>query len=93
MFYMLVPDSTGVVNGNSRTKAFVLQVTVGTIAHEYQHLINAARRLYILRQGGISWQEDLWLNEGLSHVAEELVYYRSSRNAARSNLTPATIRL
>jgi len=92
MFYMLVPDSTGVVNGNSRTKSFVLQVTVGTIAHEYQHLINAARRLYILRQGGTSWQEDLWLNEGLSHIAEELVYYRSSRNTARSNLAPATIR-
>ena len=92
MFYMLVPDSTGAVNGNTRTKSFVLQVTVGTIAHEYQHLINAARRLYVLRQGGISWQEELWLNEGLSHIAEELVYYRSSRNDPRSNLTPTTIR-
>jgi hypothetical protein len=92
MFYMLAPDSAGAVNGNVRSKSFVMGVTVGTIAHEYQHLINAARRLYILRQGGSSWQEEVWLNEGLSHIAEELVYYRSSRNTARSNLTPTTIR-
>jgi hypothetical protein len=92
MFYMLAPDSTGAVNGNVRSKSFVLSVTVGTIAHEFQHLINAARRLYVLRQGGTSWQEEVWLNEGLSHIAEELVYYRSSRNTSRSNLTPTTIR-
>jgi hypothetical protein len=92
MFYMLAPDSTGAVNGNVRSKAFVLNVTVGTIAHEYQHLINAARRLYILRQSGTSWLEEVWLNEGLSHMAEELVYYRASRNSPRSNLAPSVIR-
>jgi hypothetical protein len=92
MFYMLVPDSTGAVNGNVRSKSFVMNVTVGTIAHEYQHLINAARRLYVLKQGGSSWQEEVWLNEGLSHIAEELVYYRASRNTPRSNISSSAIR-
>src|SRR6185436_19892171 len=92
MFYMLVPDSVGTVNGNVRSKTFVMGVTVATIAHEYQHLINAARRLYILRQTGTSWVEEVWLNEGLSHIAEELAYYRSSKNSPRGNLTASTIR-
>src|SRR5439155_4055516 len=92
MFYMLVPDSTGAVNGNVRSKSFVLGVTVGTIAHEYQHLINAGRRIYVLHQSSATWSEEIWLNEGLSHMAEELTYYRSSKNTPRANLTPATIR-
>src|SRR6266496_1429722 len=44
MFYLLVPDSTGVVNNNKRTKTQVITFTNGTVAHEYQHLINASRR-------------------------------------------------
>jgi hypothetical protein len=30
--------------------------------------------------------EEVWLNEGLSHIAEELLYYRVSGNAVRSNI-------
>jgi hypothetical protein len=77
MFYMLVPDPTGVVNSNVRTVSFVRGSTVGTMAHELQHLINSSRRIYL--NGTWSGQlEEVWLNEGLSHIAEELVFYRAS---------------
>jgi hypothetical protein len=81
MFYLLVPDPNGVVNGNVRTKTFVSHLTVSTTAHEFQHLINASRRLYV--NTAATDFETVWLNEGLSHVAEELLFYRQS-----ANLTP-----
>lgn len=90
MFYMLAPDSLGQVNGNVRTKAMVSTVTVSTIAHEFQHLINASRRLFVNRSA--VWNEEVWLNEGLSHIAEELVFYRTSGRAPRQDIDLATIR-
>ena len=82
MFYVLVPDPTGVYS-KTHTKDDVLRVTPGTIAHEYQHLINAGRRLYV---NNASDFEETWLNEGLSHVAEELLFYRVSGLAPRQNI-------
>jgi hypothetical protein len=80
---MLVPDPDGVINGNKRRVGFVDSVTIGTLAHEYQHLINAGRRSYVNNAVG---EEDVWLNEGLSHIAEELVFFRASGTAPRQNL-------
>jgi hypothetical protein len=86
MFYMMVPDPTGVVNSNVRTVSQVRGQTVGTMAHELQHLINASRRIYL----NGTWSgllEEVWLNEGLSHIAEELVFYRASVGLApRGNI-------
>jgi hypothetical protein len=76
LFYMLVPDPNGTINNNRRTKESVLGGTVAVIAHEFQHLINASRRLYVLRTN--NFDETTWLNEGLSHVAEELSFYRAA---------------
>jgi hypothetical protein len=90
MFYMLVPDPTGVVNGNRHTLGFVDTLTVGVLAHEFQHLINAGRRIYV--NTGAENFEETWLNEGLSHIAEELLYYHESGMLPRSGLTDATIR-
>jgi hypothetical protein len=90
MFYMLVPDPTGAVNSNVRTVSFVRGSTVGTTGHELQHLINASRRLYLVPTNNL---EEVWLNEALSHVAEELIFYRASvgltpgMNIITSNLT------
>ncbi|HKP76019.1 MAG TPA: Ig-like domain-containing protein [Longimicrobiaceae bacterium] len=89
MFYMLVPDPTGVVNSNVRTVSFVRGSTVGTMAHELQHLINGSRRVYL----NGTWSglfEEVWLNEGLSHVAEELVFYRASGMSPRVNIQLGT---
>jgi hypothetical protein len=84
MFYLLVPDTGGVVNGNKRSKPLVLTLTNGTVAHEYQHLINASRRMYVNGVGTAF--EERWLDEGLAHVAEELNFFRSAQRPPRTNL-------
>jgi hypothetical protein len=89
MFYILVPDPTGSVNGNIRTKLTVSNIVVGTVGHEYQHLINASRRLYVLNLP--SDFEEVWLNEGLSHIAEELIFYRSAGLTPRQNIGTTVI--
>lgn len=85
MFYLLVPDPTGSVNNNKRTKDEVTLLNLGTIAHEFQHLINASRRLYVTP--GAALAEETWLDEGLSHIAEELLFFRISGFTTRQNLT------
>jgi hypothetical protein len=89
MFYIPVPDTGKVVNGNYTDRAFLKQLVPSTLAHEYQHLINASRRLYV--HGAQSF-EQTWLNEGLSHIAEELYFYRVSSTAARLNIDVDVLR-
>jgi hypothetical protein len=81
MFYLAVADPNGLVDGNMNfTKNFVSHLTVSTTAHEFQHLINASRRLYV--NTSASDFEVVWLNEGLSHIAEELLFYQQSAGLA-----------
>lgn len=69
IFYMLAPDA-GAVNGNSFTTTFVREITRGTVAHEFQHMINSGNR-YV---SPTSEQfEATWLDEGLAHFAEDAV--------------------
>lgn len=89
IFYLLAPDPTGAVNGHPRGTAFVADtVTIATTGHEFQHLINASRRLYV--NNASDWEE-VWLNEGLSHIAEELLFYRSSGLQPRQNISLTTL--
>ena len=88
MFYLLVPDSNGEVNGNVIEKELVLSRTAAVLAHEFQHLINDSRRLYITKAP--EW-EDAWLNEGLSHIAEELAFYAASGHTPGENLGSTSI--
>ncbi|HEX9484953.1 MAG TPA: Ig-like domain-containing protein, partial [Gemmatimonadaceae bacterium] len=76
MFYMVVPAPAPGINGVTHTTGFVDSLTTGVLAHEFQHLINAGRRLYV--NNAAQDFEEVWLNEGLSHIAEELLYYRQS---------------
>jgi hypothetical protein len=85
MFYLLVPDPTGSVNQNVRTVDFVRSVTVATLAHEFQHLINAGRHLYVNTSNGVF--EDPFLDEGLSHEAEELLFYRAAGLSPGQNIS------
>ncbi len=89
LFYMLAPDPDGSVNGNRRSRQFVLDRTIGTIGHEFQHLINASRRLYINNAPSL---EALWLNEGLSHIAEELLFYDASGLTPKQRIDIAKLR-
>jgi hypothetical protein len=90
MFYMMVPAPAG-INGVKHTTGFVDSITTSIIAHEFQHLINASRRMYV--NTAASDFEEVWLNEGLSHIAEELLYYRESGLTPRMNLTDSLIRI
>jgi len=89
ILYLLVPDPTGQAGSVSHSLEDVKRFTLSTVAHEYQHLINAARRLRIVRSAEPF--EAIWLNEGLSHMAEELLFYRASGLAPRSNLTVSAL--
>ncbi len=92
MFYMLVPDPTGLVNGNVRTKASVRDRTVSVLGHEFQHLINFGRRVYV---NDAFEAEETWLDEALSHIAEELLFFRAAAAtglAPRQNITVEDVR-
>ena len=89
MFYLLVPDTAGTINNNVRTKDMVQQVTIGTTAHEYQHLINTGRRLYVNNAPDF---EEVWLDEGLAHIAEELTFYREASLVPKQDIGPTALR-
>jgi hypothetical protein len=84
LFYLLAPDPNGEVNHNIRRTGFVDSVTASVVAHEFQHLINASRRLYV--NTAATDFETVWLNEGLSHIAEELLFYREAGLTPGMNL-------
>ena len=82
IFYLLAPDPVGTF-GDSRSTSFVRQGTRGTIAHEFQHMINQSVRT----RGTGTRFEAVWLNEALSHLAEELVGRRVRGFGEFENLT------
>jgi hypothetical protein len=69
IFYLLAPDPTGKF-GNIRSTASVRQGTRGTIAHEFQHMINAGNRL---QNPAVNDFESTWLDEAMAHFAEDAV--------------------
>jgi len=89
MFYMMVPDPTGAVNGNQFRLGFVDTLTTSILTHEFQHLINAGRRMYV--NTSATNFEEVWLDEGLSHIAEELLYFREAGFAPRASLTASIV--
>jgi len=66
VFYGFVPDSVATY-GCSHPKSEFSRAIRNTFIHELQHLINYEQ--HVLLRGGL--EEDIWLNEGLSHMAEE----------------------
>ncbi|MGI8510667.1 MAG: hypothetical protein ACR2MQ_15260 [Gemmatimonadaceae bacterium] len=69
IFYLLAPDPNAAF-GNSFTTDFVREATRGTVAHEFQHMINSGNR-YISPVA--TNFEATWLDEGLAHMAEDVV--------------------
>lgn len=94
MFYVPVVDpktgspAHGKYNDFYASKDAMVTQLIGTLAHEFQHLINAGRRMYVNNADDF---EEVWLNEGLSHMAEELLYYRVSGLSPQSDLTLAAV--
>jgi len=68
IFYMPVPDPGSTINGNYKDKTFISELVAPTLVHEFQHLINAGRRIFVNDADDL---EEVWLNEGLSHIAPD----------------------
>jgi hypothetical protein len=67
VFYALTPDPSGDA-GCAHSVDLVSRLVPVTFVHEVQHMISYNQ--HVLVRGGPS--EVLWLNEGLSHISEEL---------------------
>jgi hypothetical protein len=71
VFYAIVPDSAQTVTCR-HTVSSVLRLVPVTFIHEFQHMISYYQHV-VLRAGQA---EELWLNEAMSHLAEELGAFR-----------------
>lgn len=91
MFYMLAPDPTGLVNNHVRSTAFVRSISIGTVAHEFQHLINFSRHYTDLNPTRFNTNEETFLDEGLAHIAEELNFYAATAQSSRTNLNASQL--
>ena len=67
LFYAMVPDPQGTVTCDHSVER-VTRIVPVTFIHEFQHMISFHQHV-ILRAGS---SENTWLNEAMSHVAEEL---------------------
>ena len=85
ILYIGVPDPEGEF-GSAFTSAQALRAARRTAAHELQHLLGAEQRV-VLGQAGFAAVEESWLDEGLSHLAEELVGLRLLGLAEGQNIT------
>jgi hypothetical protein len=82
IFYSLIPDPYAEFSQVTHPVESTVQEIKAVLAHEFQHMINHGRRHCSAADGGngYSWEqgERLWLNEGLSHLAEDLCGYHDS---------------
>ena len=88
VFYLLAADPTGIFS-DPRSTGLVRQATRGTIAHEFQHMINQGIRQF--NTGADPFEVD-WMNEGLSHFAEEAVGRAARGFSDFQSLTGAEVR-
>lgn len=83
IFYLIAPDPQAEL-GVQVPEDLVRRLSTAIIVHELQHMINSGRRLYEVPDAREF--EALWLNEGLSHIAEELVFYAATGLRPRTEI-------
>jgi hypothetical protein len=84
ILYMPVPDPGGAYSDPARVDQ-ILRSDRNTMPHELQHLISAEERL--VQQGGdFNSVEEVWLGEGLSHIAEEVAGFRVMQRSPDQNI-------
>ena len=88
VFYSIAPDSTALFSCAHR-KTQVATQTPTTFIHEFQHMISYNQHV-LIRKGE---SELTWLNEGLSHIAEELgsKYYEAKYPAPTGRTIPTQL--
>jgi hypothetical protein len=87
IFFMLAADPRAEASPIAHPRERVFQLAVSTLGHEYQHLINAGRRIWV----NDAPLEQAWLDEALSHSAEELLFYADTGAQPRQNLDLGTL--
>lgn len=86
VLWLIAPDPDGSTGEQELTVQQATQLARSTASHEFQHLLNLGNRLFV-GGGGFGDAEETWLDEGLSHVAEEIVGLDKSDVVLRDNLT------
>lgn len=82
IIYALVPNSRGHYGSITLSKEFTIEnLLTAVLPHEFQHVISYNRHVF----EGEGTPEHNWLNEGLSHLTEDLVGY-GQENYSRSNI-------
>lgn len=82
--YLLAPDPTAEFSDSVSVEG-ALRTGIGASPGEFEHLINTGNR--VIKQGGSFGQlETTWLDEGLSHIAEEVVGLKRAGLPVRDNL-------
>lgn len=83
--YLLAPDPDGEFSDSVSVQT-ARRSGIGASPGEFEHLINAGNRI-IDQNGGFNELESTWLDEGLSHLAEEVVGLKRAGLPVRDNLT------
>jgi uncharacterized protein (TIGR03437 family) len=87
IFYSIVPDPAGATGSCAHSVAEVERGVPSTFVHEFQHMISWNQ--HVLVRGGRN--EATWLNEGLSHIAEELASLQYEKDPSQPRSTPEQI--
>lgn len=82
IFYSLVPDPTGEFGYSLSTNFALTNIYPTVMPHEYQHMISFNEH-YFENSGSA---EASWLNEALSHLAEDITELNSSDFMASTSL-------
>jgi len=83
IIWLIAPDPDG-EDGPPVSISFVKAIARGLVAHEFQHLLNAQQRV-TLGTGTFADTEDGWMNEGMSHIAEEISGFHRIGVGPRAN--------
>lgn len=79
--YLLASDPNGdYLSGLKLSREFAASENLQTLAHEFEHLISFSFRFFSY---GLSTAQQTWLEEGMAHMAEDLVG-RNDANIARA---------
>lgn len=82
--YLLAPDPDGAFSDPVRPGQ-ALRNARSVTAHELMHLLSTQQRL-VFGEGDFESLEEVWLAEGLSHIAEEVVGLRLMERGSGENL-------
>jgi hypothetical protein len=88
ILYLLAPDPSGQFS-DAVGRDEAIRTGKGVTAHEFQHLLSAERRIFF-NNASFDRLEDIWLAEGLSHIAEEVAGFRAAGLAPRGNIPFST---